>query len=95
MLGKLIGALDFRPTDRDFERMRNAAQYLEDNGHYSAAELLRQFNDYAWAVERWMKSTAPGTANSIICPQCDRESHHPVDIKEQYCGFCRQYHRDM
>ena len=32
---------------------------------------------------------------SITCPKCGMTSHNPNDIKEQYCGNCRQYHMMM
>jgi hypothetical protein len=32
---------------------------------------------------------------SITCPQCERTSHHPVDVREQYCGACHQWHDEM
>ena len=32
---------------------------------------------------------------SIICPRCYRESFHPQDIEERYCGHCHMFHREM
>lgn len=32
---------------------------------------------------------------SITCPQCRRTSHNPNDVRERYCGACRQYHDTM
>lgn len=31
----------------------------------------------------------------IICPQCKRTSYNPGDIANKYCGYCRQFHKDM
>ncbi len=32
---------------------------------------------------------------SITCPVCDGESHHPEDIRNRYCPHCRQFHDIM
>lgn len=31
----------------------------------------------------------------IKCSQCNRVSFHPQDIKERYCGGCRQFFDDQ
>jgi hypothetical protein len=28
---------------------------------------------------------------SITCPRCGRTSHHPVDVREGYCGACHDW----
>ena len=32
---------------------------------------------------------------SIVCPQCQRRSFNPNDIRERYCGFCHKWHLQM
>jgi hypothetical protein len=32
---------------------------------------------------------------SITCPTCGLTSYNANDIREQYCGHCHQWHRDM
>src|SRR4051794_6113573 len=31
---------------------------------------------------------------SIICPRCGRESYHPEDIRQKYCGYCHWWTSD-
>jgi hypothetical protein len=33
--------------------------------------------------------------NSITCPKCGMKSHHPSDIKYEYCGNCNEFHDQM
>ena len=33
--------------------------------------------------------------NSITCPKCGMTSHHPEDIKQNYCRNCHQFHDQM
>jgi hypothetical protein len=35
------------------------------------------------------------TPPSITCPTCGRTSYNANDIREEYCGHCHQFHRDM
>jgi len=30
----------------------------------------------------------------IRCLDCNRISHHPLDVKERYCGRCHKFHED-
>lgn len=30
-------------------------------------------------------------AESFTCPKCERTSHHPMDVHEQYCGACHEW----
>lgn len=32
---------------------------------------------------------------SITCPQCQRVSYDPDDVKHRYCGNCHQFHDQM
>ena len=32
-------------------------------------------------------------ADSFTCPRCGRTSHHPDDVREGYCGACRDWTR--
>lgn len=32
-----------------------------------------------------------GVDMSITCPQCNRTSHHPEDVKYGYCGACHEF----
>lgn len=32
---------------------------------------------------------------SITCPTCSRTSYHPEDIRQRFCGACRQFHDQM
>ena len=31
----------------------------------------------------------------IVCPKCGMVSHHPMDVKERYCGNCHAFHDDL
>lgn len=31
---------------------------------------------------------------SFTCPKCERTSHHPMDVLEQYCGACHEWFND-
>ena len=40
--------------------------------------------------------TEPGAAagavrESFVCPRCGRESWHPHDVREGYCGWCHDW----
>lgn len=30
-------------------------------------------------------------AVGFTCPKCERTSHHPMDVHEQYCGACHEW----
>lgn len=32
---------------------------------------------------------------SITCPQCQMTSYNANDIRQQYCGYCHQFHEFM
>ena len=36
-----------------------------------------------------------GPPPSITCPQCGRTSFNPADVRNRYCGACRQHHDEM
>ncbi len=43
------------------------------------------------------RHAAPETADapeSVTCPRCGCTSHHPTDVREQYCGRCHAFHED-
>ena len=31
-------------------------------------------------------------ADSITCPKCEMTSHHPMDVKMEFCGNCKAFH---
>lgn len=41
------------------------------------------YGDETWAVV------------SITCKGCGRTSHHPEDVANRYCGFCKVFHHDI
>lgn len=32
---------------------------------------------------------------SVQCPKCRWVSHHPEDIRQEYCGRCHAFHADL
>src|ERR1044072_5227424 len=34
-------------------------------------------------------------ADSFTCPKCERTSHNPMDVHEQYCGACHEWFNDF
>lgn len=38
------------------------------------------------AIER-----AAADVDSLTCPKCQRTTHLPSDIREGYCGYCRDW----
>lgn len=64
------------------------------------ARLALGFPEYVFAVDTyqntlgahvWLHDLAAGRGPSITCPNCDRESSHPEDVAQGYCGNCHQW----
>jgi len=45
-------------------------------------------------VDGWIKApnVVAAARPSITCPTCHLTSYNPSDIRENYCGFCHQFH---
>jgi len=46
-------------------------------------------------VPRTYQLGTTGSQHYIRCRICNTASYHPEDIKQRYCGTCRQFHEIM
>src|SRR5262245_8945039 len=73
------------------------ADTLAEAGRFTGPQVLailsaanvREVNECAIPVE------ALQTQPSIVCPFCGFRSFNPTDIREQYCGVCHRFARDL
>ncbi|WP_155885105.1 hypothetical protein [Actinomadura flavalba] len=70
-----------RPTEARllaYTLQRNAPAWLTD-GLLAAADVLAE---------------ARGDQPSFMCPRCCRDSYHPDDVANRYCGACHTFNAD-
>lgn len=70
---------------------RYAAQHPQDAGIQA---------DHQWREEEYKKMVAileerGHLPQSITCPRCQHTSYNDADIRNQYCGFCHEFHFNM
>lgn len=42
-------------------------------------------------AENFCGQLAGNKVHSFLCPQCERRSHHPMDVHSGYCGHCHAF----
>lgn len=76
--------LRWTPPTSEPQKLAQLREYYDNNS--TADESPESIFDSGGQIKH-MTTDRP----SITCPQCDRTSYNPNDIKNKYCGNCRKF----